>query len=279
MKRKMKIVVAPDSFKESLKAKEVALAIEEGIRKVFPKAQVVKVPLADGGEGMVEVLVEARKGKIIKKRVTSPLGRRIDAHFGILEDGLTAVVEMAQASGLWLVPEKERNPLITTTYGTGELIKEALDRGCRKIIVGIGGSATVDGGAGMAQALGARLLDKEGSEVSLGGGSLAKIVYVDMEKFDRRVAEVKVLVASDVNNPLCGPRGAARVYGPQKGATPDMVEILDKNLAHFARMIEKFVPKARVVSVPDTSNVQVFEALAPSDQVRASNSVASKVGV
>lgn len=245
----MKIVVAPDSFKESLKAKEVALAIEEGIRKVFPKAQVVKVPLADGGEGMVEVLVEARKGKIIKKRVTSPLGRKIDAHFGILENGLTAVVEMAQASGLWLVPEEERNPLITTTYGTGELIKEALDRGCRKIIVGIGGSATVDGGAGMAQALGARLLDKERSEVSFGGGSLAKIVYVDMEKFDRRVTGVEVLVASDVNNPLCGPRGAARVYGPQKGATPDMVEILDKNLAHFARMIEKYLGR-EVADIP-----------------------------
>jgi len=214
----MKIIVAPDSFKESLKAKEVALAIEKGIKKVFPEAEVIKVPLADGGEGTVEAFLEARKGKIIKKKVTSPLGKKIDAYFGILEDELTAVVEMAQASGLSLVPQEERNPLFTTTYGTGELIKEALDRGCRKIIVGIGGSATIDGGAGMAQALGAKLLDKEGNEVSFGGGNLEEIVNIDMEKFDARVAHTEVVVASDVNNPLCGPRGAARVYGPQKGA-------------------------------------------------------------
>ena len=202
MKQKMKIVVAPDSFKESLKAEEVALAIEEGIRKVFPSAEVVKVPLSDGGEGMVEVLVKARRGKIIKKRVTSPLGERIDAHFGIIEDGFTGVVEMAQASGLWLVPKKKRNPLITTTYGTGELIKAALDRGCKRVIVGIGGSATVDGGAGMAQALGARLLDEKGNEVSFGGGNLAKIGHIDMKKFDKRISGVKVLVASDVKNPF-----------------------------------------------------------------------------
>jgi len=194
-------------------------------------------------------LVEARRGKIIKKKVTSPLGKKIDAYFGILEDELTAVVEMAQASGLSLVPPEKRNPLFTTTYGTGELIKEALDRGCRKIIVGIGGSATVDGGAGMAQALGAKLLDREGKEVSPGGGSLGEIINIDMKKFDARIAEVEVIVASDVDNPLCGPRGAARVYGPQKGATPEMVEILDRNLAHFARMIKKFLGK-EVADVP-----------------------------
>jgi len=245
----MKIVVAPDSFKENLGSKEVALIIEKGIRKVFPEAEIIKVPLADGGEGTVEALVEARRGKIIKKKVTSPLGKKIDAYFGILEDELTAVVEMAQASGLSLVPPEKRNPLFTTTYGTGELIKEALDRGCRKIIVGIGGSATVDGGAGMAQALGAKLLDREGKEVSPGGGSLGEIINIDMKKFDARIAEVEVIVASDVDNPLCGPRGAARVYGPQKGATPEMVEILDRNLAHFARMIKKFLGK-EVADVP-----------------------------
>ncbi len=150
---------------------------------------------------------------------------------------------MAQASGLSLVPPRERNPLFTTSYGTGELIKEALDRGCRKIIVGIGGSATVDGGAGMAQALGVKLLDKRGNEVSFGEGSLEKIVDINMEKFDARIDDIEVIIASDVDNPLCGPEGAAKVYGPQKGATPEMVEILDGNLAHFARMIKKFLGK------------------------------------
>jgi len=245
----MKIMVAPDSFKESLGAKEVALAIEKGIKRVFPEAEVIKVPLADGGEGTVEALVEARRGKIAKKKVTSPLGKKIDAYFGILEDEFTAVIEMAQASGLSLVPQKKRNPLITTTYGTGELVKEALDKGCRKIIVGIGGSATIDGGAGVAQALGAKLLDKEGNEVSPGGVSLGEIVNIDIEKFDVRIADTEVVVASDVDNPLCGSQGAARVYGPQKGATPEMVEILDKNLAHFARMIKKFLGK-EVADIP-----------------------------
>lgn len=245
----MKIIVAPDSFKESLGAKEVALAIEEGIKKVFPQAEVIKVPLADGGEGTVEAMVEARGGKIVKKKVTSPLGEKIDAYFGILEDEFTAIVEMAQASGLSLIPQKKRNPLFATTYGTGELIKEALDRGCQKIIVGIGGSATVDGGAGMAQALGAKLLDKEGNEVPFGGAGLEEIININMEKFDTRIADVEVVVASDVDNPLCGPQGAARVYGPQKGATPEMVEILDRNLAHFARLIKKFLRK-EVADIP-----------------------------
>lgn len=243
MKGKMKIIIAPDSFKESMGAKEVALIIEKGVKRVFPEAEIIKMPMADGGEGTVESLVEVRRGKIIRKKVTSPLGKKIYAYFGILEDEITAVVEMAQASGLSLVPPRERNPLSTTSYGTGELIKEALDRGCRKIIVGIGGSATVDGGAGMAQALGAKLLDKRGNEISFGGGSLEKIVDINMEKFDARIADIEVIVASDVDNPLCGSEGAAKVYGPQKGATPEMVDILDRNLAHFARMIKKFLGK------------------------------------
>ena len=243
MKGKMKIVVAPDSFKESMRAKEVALAIEEGVRKVFPQADVIRVPMADGGEGTVESLVESRRGRMIRKKVTSPLGRKIYASFGILEEELIAVVEIAQSSGLSLVRPRERNPLSATSYGAGELIKEALDRGCRKIIVGIGGSATVDGGAGMAQALGAQLLDKRGRQVSFGGGSLDKIAHIDMEQFDARIDDTEVVVACDVDNPLCGLEGAARVYGPQKGATPEMVEILDRNLAHFARMIKKFLDK------------------------------------
>ncbi len=245
----MKIVVAPDSFKESLRAKEVAEIIEEGIKRVFPQAEVIRIPLADGGEGTVEALVEARGGKIILQEVTSPLGERIKGHFGILDDGLTGIIEMAQASGLSLLPQSQRNPLLTTTYGTGELIKAALDRGCKRIIVGIGGSATVDGGAGMAQALGAKLFNRAGKEIPFGGGELGQIVSIDMSSFDSRVKNIEVLVASDVDNPLCGPKGAARVYGPQKGATPTMVEILEKNLAHFAMMIKKYLNK-EVASIP-----------------------------
>ena len=245
----MKIVVAPDSFKESLRAKEVAEIIEEGIKRVFPQAEVIKIPLADGGEGTIEAILEARGGKVISQEVASPLGERIKAHFGILDDGFTGIVEMAQASGLSLVPQSQRNPLLTTTYGTGELIKAALDRGCKRIIVGIGGSATVDGGAGMVQALGAKLLNGKGKQISFGGGSLGEIVSIDMSSLDSRVKNTEVLVASDVDNPLCGPKGAARVYGPQKGATPEMVKTLEKNLAHFAMMIKKYLNK-EVKNIP-----------------------------
>ncbi len=245
----MKIVVAPDSFKESLRAKEVAEIIEEGIKRVFPQVEVIKVPLADGGEGTIEAILEARGGKVISQEVASPLGERIKAHFGILDDGFTGIVEMAQASGLSLVPQPQRNPLLTTTYGTGELIKATLDRGCKRIIVGIGGSATVDGGAGMVQALGANLLNGKGKQISFGGGSLGEIVSIDMSSLDSRVKNTEVLVASDVDNPLCGPKGAARVYGPQKGATPEMVKTLEKNLAHFAMMIKKYLNK-EVKNIP-----------------------------
>ena len=240
---KMRILVAPDSFKGTLKAKEVAEVIEKGIRKVFPEAKVIKVPLADGGEGTVEALVGAVGGRILTREVTSPLGEKIEASFGILSEGATAVIEMAQASGLSLVPPRKRNPLITTTFGTGELIKAALDEGCKKIIIGIGGSATIDGGVGMAQALGAQFLDREGKEIGFGGGSLGEIVSINMEHFDPRVKKVKVVVASDVNNPLCGEKGAAKVYGPQKGADEKMVKILEDNMAHFAQMIKKFLGK------------------------------------
>ncbi len=223
----MKIVIAPDSFKGNLTALEVANLIEKGIRRVYSKAKIVKVPMADGGEGTVRSLVDATKGRIIKREVTGPLGKRVKASYGILGDKKTAVIEMASASGLPLVPKKKRNPLLTTTYGTGELIKAALDRGCRKIIVGIGGSATVDGGAGMAQALGVRLLDKKGRKISFGGGALGNLERIDISKLDKRIRKIKVLVASDVDNPLTGPTGAARIYAPQKGATPSMVKKLE----------------------------------------------------
>ena len=239
----MKIVVAPDSFKGSLTAIEVADGIEQGIKEVFPKAEVIKIPMADGGDGTVQCLVNATGGKILREKVIGPLGDEVLASYGILGDKKTAVIEMAEASGLTLVLENKRNPLITTTYGTGQLIKAALDQGCRKMIIGIGGSATNDGGAGMVQALGVKLLDREGKEIGFGGGELKKISKIDTRHMDRRLSDTKILVASDVTNPLCGPKGASQIYGPQKGATPEMAEELDRSLAHFAEMIKKDLHK------------------------------------
>ena len=239
----MKIVVAPDSFKGSLTAIEVADGIEQGIKEVFPKAEVIKIPMADGGDGTVQCLVNATGGKILREKVLGPLGDEVLASYGILGDRKTAVIEMAEASGLTLVPENKRNPLITTTYGTGQLIKAALDQGCRKMIIGIGGSATNDGGAGMVQALGAKLLDRDEKEVGFGGGELKKITRIDVKYMDKRLSDTKILVASDVTNPLCGPKGASQIYGPQKGATPEMAEELDKSLAHFAKMIKRDLHK------------------------------------
>ncbi len=247
----MKIVIAPDSFKGNLSALEVAKLIEKGIRRVYPKVRIVKVPMADGGEGTVQSLVDATKGRIIRKEVTGPLEKKIKAFYGILGDGKTAVIEMASASGLPLVPKKKRNPLLTTTYGTGELIRAALDRGCRKIIVGIGGSATVDGGAGMAQALGARLLDRKGGEIDFGGGALENLEEIDLSKLDKRLKKTKVLIASDVDNPLTGPKGAAKVYAPQKGATPSMVKRLEKNLKRYASSIKRDLKKD-IKDIPGT---------------------------
>jgi len=239
----MKIVVAPDSFKGSLTAVEVSDAIEQGVRGIFPEAEIVKIPMADGGEGTVQCLINATEGKILKEKVTGPLGDEVWSSYGILGDKKTAVIEMAEASGLTLVPENKRNPLITTTYGTGQLIKAALDQGCRKMIIGIGGSATNDGGAGMVQALGAKLLDKDGKEIGFGGGELKKITRIDVNYMDKRLFNTKVLVASDVTNPLCGPKGASRIYGPQKGATPEIIEGLDKSLAHYAEIIKRDLNK------------------------------------
>jgi len=239
----MKIVVAPDSFKGSLTAIEVSDAIEQGIREIFPEAEIVKIPMADGGDGTVQCLVNTTGGKILREKVTGPLGDEVLAHYGILGDKKTAVIEMAEASGLTLVPENKRNPLITTTYGTGQLIKAALDQGCRKMIIGIGGSATNDGGAGMVQALGVKLLDQEGEEIGFGGRELKKIYQIDISYLDNRISDTKVLVASDVINPLCGPKGASRIYGPQKGATPEVIEELDESLAYFAEIIKRDLNK------------------------------------
>jgi len=239
----MKIVIAPDSFKGSLTAVEVSDAIEQGIREIFPESEIVKIPMADGGDGTAHCLVNATGGKILIEKVTGPLGDEVLASYGILGDKKTAVIEMAEASGLTLVPENRRNPLVTTTYGTGQLIKFALDQGCRKMIIGIGGSATNDGGAGMVQALGAKLLDKDGEEIGFGGGELKKVFRIDTKYLDNRLSETKVLVASDVSNPLCGPQGASRIYGPQKGATPEVIEELDESLAYFAGIIKRDLNK------------------------------------
>ncbi|MCU8156809.1 glycerate kinase [Vibrio vulnificus] len=235
----MKIIIAPDSYKESLTAMDVAIAIEKGFKQVLPDAHYVKLPMADGGEGTVQSMVDATGGTIIEHTVTGPLGQRVDGFFGLLGEGKTAVIEMAAASGLHLVTPDQRNPLITTTFGTGELIKAALDHGVEHIIVGIGGSATNDGGIGMAQALGIKLLDAQGNELGYGGGELAKLATIDCSQLDPRLAQVRLEVACDVDNPLCGTKGASTVFGPQKGATPEMVAILDKNLAHYAAIIKQ----------------------------------------
>ena len=230
----MKIVIAPDSFKESLTALEVAEAIEAGLKKVLPDAEYVKVPMADGGEGTVQSLVDATEGRLISAEVCAPLGNKVKAEFGLSGDGRTAIIEMAAASGLHLVPSEKRNPLHTTSYGTGELILAALDEGVEKIIVGIGGSATNDGGAGMLQALGALLLDAQHQPIGAGGGCLQDLAAIDLSGLDKRLAGVEIVVACDVDNPMCGEKGASAVFGPQKGATPEMVQALDSGLLHFA---------------------------------------------
>ena len=235
----MKIVIAPDSYKESLSALEVASAIEAGFRDIFPDACYVKLPVADGGEGTVEAMVAATQGSIVRLAVTGPLGAEVDAFYGLSGDEHTAFIEMAAASGLELVPAAQRDPLITTSYGTGELIKNALDRGVEHFIIGIGGSATNDGGAGMMQALGARLLDKQGEQIGFGGGTLPELDRIDISNLDHRIAQCRFEVACDVTNPLTGDQGASAIFGPQKGATPELVQQLDRALAHYAEIIHR----------------------------------------
>ncbi|AUG99635.1 glycerate kinase [Pectobacteriaceae bacterium CE70] len=233
----MKIVIAPDSYKESLSAQEVAAQIEAGFREVFPDACYIKLPVADGGEGTVEAMVAATNGKIVHVNVTGPLGDNIDAFFGLSGDEQTAFIEMAAASGLERVPSQLRNPLLTTSYGTGELIRSALDHGVKHCIIGIGGSATNDGGAGMVQALGAKLLDAQGASIGFGGGELETLAQIDISELDKRIKFCRFEVACDVTNPLTGENGASAVFGPQKGATQAMILQLDSALKHYAAVI------------------------------------------
>lgn len=235
----MKIVIAPDSFKESLTALEVAEAIETGFKRIYPDAEYVKVPMADGGEGTVQSLVDALQGKLIEVDVTAPLGDKTTAFFGLSGDGKTAIIEMAAASGLHLVPQDQRNPLKTTSFGTGELIKTALEQGVEHIILGIGGSATNDGGVGMLQALGVQCLNQQQENIGFGGEQLGQITKIDMSRLDPRLNKVRFSVACDVDNPLCGEKGASATFGPQKGATPDMVQQLDAALRHFSDIVEQ----------------------------------------
>jgi glycerate kinase len=235
----MRIVIAPQALKGSLTAPEAARAIAHGFERVLPTAELDLVPIADGGEGTVEALVSATGGQLLHERVTGPLGEPVEATFGLLGDGQTAVIEMAACAGLPLVPPERRDPRLTTTYGVGELIRSALDHGCRHLIIGIGGSATNDGGAGMAQALGVRLLDAEGQDLPYGGAALARLARIVPDGLDPRLRESQIEVACDVTNPLCGSQGASAVYGPQKGATSEMVAQLDAALDHYARIIRR----------------------------------------
>lgn len=233
----MRVVIAPDSFKGSLNASEAARAMEEGLRRAWPCASVERVPLADGGEGTAQALVEATGGRLLPLRVTGPLGEPVEAALGILGDGLSAVVEVAAAAGLTQVPPERRDPSVTTSRGVGELIRSALDCGCRRIIVALGGSATNDAGAGMLQALGVSLRDNLGRELRTGGAALVELARIDVSGLDPRLAGIEVVAACDVDNPLCGPEGASAVFGPQKGASGEMVVRLDAALRHFAAVV------------------------------------------
>ena len=236
----MKVVVAIDSFKGSLSSMEAGQAIAEGVKRVYQNAEVVVRPLADGGEGTVEALVEGMGGIFVTKEVTGPLGEKVDAVYGVIESeedsSKTAIIEMSAAAGITLVPEKSRNPMNTTTYGVGELILDAIERGCRHFIVGIGGSATNDGGVGMLQALGYDFLTREGKAISYGGDGLRELASIEDVNVHPKLKECTFKVACDVTNPLCGENGSSAIFGPQKGATPEMVQELDQLLLHYAEL-------------------------------------------
>lgn len=232
----MKIVIAPDSFKESLSAPDVAAAIARGWQRVFPRAEILLRPMADGGEGTVDAVLAATGGQRRECTVRGPLGEPVQAHWGWLGEG-TAVLEMAAASGLHWVPRERRDATITSSYGTGELIRAALDAGARRIILGLGGSATNDGGCGLLQALGVRFLDAHDRELPPGGAALARLARIDIGAMDSRLLQARVEIAADVDNPLCGPRGASHVFGPQKGASPQQVEVLDAALGRYASVV------------------------------------------
>jgi len=237
----MKIIIAPDSFKESLSAMAVATCIEKGFSEIFPDSEYIKVPLADGGEGTVEVLVDALNGQRQHQAVHGPISGNVDAVWALLEEekAKTALIEIAAASGLDLITPEQRDPLRATSFGTGQSILHALDAGVSKILIGLGGSATNDGGAGILQALGGRLLDGQGNELALGGAALADLAEIDLTGLDKRCAGVEFIVACDVSNPLIGENGASAIFGPQKGATPDTVKLLDNALSNFAEVVEK----------------------------------------
>ena len=234
-----RIAIAPNGFKGTLTAAEAARCMERGLRRALPGAAFVRVPMADGGDGTAAAVVEATRGHWVRCRVSDSLARPIPSRFGLTGDGCTAIIEMATASGLVLLAPAERNPLITSTCGTGELIRAALDRGVSRLLIGIGGSATNDGGMGMARALGARFLDARGHDLPEGGGALGRLARIDVRRLDPRLREVTVEVACDVDNPLFGPRGAAQIYGPQKGATRAMVKQLDAGLKRLASIIRR----------------------------------------
>jgi len=243
MKKNKKVLIAPDSYKESLSALEVSQAIEEGFKQIFPSWAYEKVPMADGGEGTTQSLVDATKGTIKKVNVCGPLGGDVESFYGLSGDGKTAIIELAAASGLELVEESVRKPMKATTWGLGDLIRCALDDGVDKIILGLGGSATTDGGAGMIQSLGGQLLDENKEQIAPGGEGLKDLASIDLAKLDSRLEDVRIEVASDVNNPLTGKEGASYVYAPQKGADAEQVEELDKNLKHFAEVIKRDLHK------------------------------------
>ena len=237
----MKIVIAPQGFKAGISGMEAAQAIERGVIAAVPDAETVLAPVADGGDGTLHALVDGTGGQVFTSMVTGPLGPQLEALWGVMGDGRTAVVEMALASGLALVPQRRRNPRLTTTAGTGEIIREALDAGYTRIIVGLGGSATNDGGAGMAAALGARFLDSEGRPLPSGGGSLARLDRIDTSGLHPGLQGASIIAATDVTNPLCGPEGASAIFGPQKGANPEMVRELDAALGNYARVVARDV--------------------------------------
>jgi glycerate 2-kinase len=239
----MKILLAPDSFKESMSASVACQSMENGIRKIFPEALIVKMPMSDGGEGLLDSLVVATNGQIHTVSVMGPLREQVQAKYGLLADHETAVIEIAQACGLHLVPKALRNPFATTSYGVGQLILASLEHQPKRLIIGLGGSATNDGGAGMLSALGVQFTDTQGRDLRLGGGFLNQLASIDLSKLDPRLANLDITVACDVMNPLTGSKGASLVYGPQKGADLLMVEILDKNLKHYASVLKKTINK------------------------------------
>jgi glycerate kinase len=245
----MRVLIAPQEFKGSLTAVEAAAAIQQGVLRVVPDAVIDSAPVADGGPGTVDAIVHAARGRVSTARVDGPLGGPVDARWGRIDQGRVAVIEMAAASGLTLLRSEEVDPRRASTYGTGQLIRHALDAGVDRILIGIGGSATNDGGAGMAEALGAVLLDERGNRLAPGGASLAALAKIRMERFDQRVANVEVIALCDVQNPLLGPEGASAVYGPQKGADPSCVAQLDRALANFAGILEQDLA-ARVAQIP-----------------------------